>query len=111
MPTRWLKQIIPRDLTIKVGVNINEPWGHDETSCINDFARLCHDASRDLGDSSVLDGKVGHELLGASAIDNGAVTNNQIEHNFPLRSTPKGPGQNLTHPTNFVLSPQSIVPA
>jgi hypothetical protein len=83
MPTRWLKQIIPRDLTIKVGMNINEPWGHDETSCVNDFTSLSHDASRNLGDSSVLYSKVGHELLGASAIDNGAVTNNQIEHVSP----------------------------
>ena len=83
MPTRRLKQVIPRDLTIKVGMDINEPWGHNETSCVYDFTRLCHNAARDFSNSSVLHSKVGHVLLGASAINNGPITNNQIEHVSP----------------------------
>ena len=80
MPTRWADIGIPDDLTVIVGVNIDEPWGHEGPRGIDLLpARRLY--LTDFSDDSIVYGYVGLMCGRAGAINNLTASYNEIVHN------------------------------
>ena len=85
MTASWLQEIVPCGLTIEVSVNIHETRCHDESTGLENFFGLGHNRRSYLHDPTVLNCYIGNVFRRSSAIHDGATTNNQIEHDFPLQ--------------------------
>src|SRR5262249_42841996 len=85
----WLEQTVPADLTVVVGVDVDEARRHDVSCGVYGFGSLSAQlwvvgaAADDVDDPAVLDADVGAEALGAGTVDNGAARDFQVVHDYP----------------------------
>jgi hypothetical protein len=90
MQTGRLERLVPADLTVVVGVNVDEPRGDHAARRVDGSGRLLGDAciiavpTAHLDDAAVLDTDVGREAIGASPVHDGAPGDLQVVHGVPL---------------------------
>jgi hypothetical protein len=83
MAGRGLHVLVPADLAVVVGVDVEEAGGDERTVCIDGPAGRSGDAA-DFGDAATGDGDVGREGRGACAIDDGSAANDEVVHLWNL---------------------------
>ena len=77
MSRRGREAVVPGDLAVILGVDVDEARRHRETLGVDLLAACAFDAAHG-GDPAVLNGNVGLARLGSGAIDHGAVAHHQI---------------------------------
>ena len=83
---RRLQQSVPADLTVVVGVDVDEPGCHDASGCVDVLRRLGVQtavvalAAPDLDNDPVLDPDIGPERRATGAVDNGSSGDRQVVH-------------------------------
>ncbi|CAB4963729.1 unannotated protein [freshwater metagenome] len=85
MLARRLKKPVPCDLTVVMGVNVDEAGSHDHASGIDNFGCVSLETSAALycHDDTVGDGDIAHETVGSGAVDDCAIGDLEIEHGVP----------------------------
>ena len=74
MPAHWRQQRIPADLSVKVGVDVDEPGRHVQAIGI-EFPRGGPRFATDLGDHAIINGDVAAEGRASASIHNRAGAN------------------------------------
>ena len=83
---RRLQQSVPADLTVVVGVDVDEPGCDDASGCVDVLRRLSVQtavvalAAPDLDNDPVLDPDIGPERRATGAVDNGSSGDRQVVH-------------------------------
>ena len=85
MLARRLKEAVPRDLTVVMGMNIDKARSHDHAGGINNFDCIALESPAALNchDDAVGDGDIANESVGTGAVDNRAIGDLEIEHGVP----------------------------
>ena len=81
---RRLEGVVPRDLAVVVGMEIEEAGGDDRAVGVDLPAAPSVDRT-DLDDGVAVDGDVAGERRGSGAVDDGAASNDDVEHGHAPR--------------------------
>ena len=86
VPTRWRDVLVPTDLAVVVGVDVDEAGGEQVALGVDDAPCLGRRGAggRDVRDLPVVDRHVAALRRGAGAVDDGCVADDQIVHLLSL---------------------------